>query len=83
MMYVILLYWKCPLKNIADSFYCYKGTIAISLSSTIVWANYNPVYLIDTVYLAWAEQIEIFYSGELTDLRVLLYTFCTDIILNK
>lgn len=29
-------------------------------------------------YVAWAQQIQIFYSGELTNIRVLLYTFCTE-----
>lgn len=76
-MYVILLYWKCVQQNIDDSFYCYKGTIAISLSSTIVWAKIQSSVSYRYCYLAWAEQIKIFYSGEVTNIRVLLYTFCT------
>lgn len=58
-------------------FSCYKGTITLSLSSAVVWANSSPMYLIDT-YVAWAEQTELFYSGETTNIRVLLYTFCTE-----
>lgn len=74
---VILLYWKCVQQNIADSFYCNKGTIAISLSSTIVWADYNLVYLIDTVTWHGLNRLKYFIQGNWQMMRVLLYTFCT------
>ena len=52
----------CPPKMCA-SFYCLKGTIALSWSSTIECANCNRVYLIDTVVdMKGAD--EIFYAGE-------------------
>lgn len=40
MVCVILLFWQCVHHNI-DSFYCYEGTMVLSLSSPVVWANYN------------------------------------------
>lgn len=74
---VILLYWKCVQQNIADSFYCNQGTIAISLSSNIVWADYNLVYLIDTVIWHGVKRLKYFIQGNWQMMRVLLYTFCT------
>lgn len=69
--------WKCVHQNIADSFYCCKGTIALSLSSTVVWTNCNQVYLIDTVIWHRLSRLKYFIQGNWQLMRVLLYTFCT------